>query len=843
MGKNKGFSLVELLISIAILSIVLATVTSVMVTGTKQFSKGSADAGMQNEAQLAVNQIEDMIIDTNGGVMYDPTTKELLLLGVTDSGRTKELIRYDSASETLLYTKWNMILDPSTNTYVEEIPAVFENQVLAEGVSDFVIDLADLIKEYDKNGVEVEVVKSVLVKIGYISDGGLVSYETSPLVTLRNRMMLSGDANYVYNNTPDIDYNLELAISSSADSPKTLIVNMATEVERGNSYNVWALVNGTEYNINNLINWSIDVTASSITSTGVLTVDDNEPSQYIKITATHQTDPGKSVVATVKVVGNEKSLDSVSIELMNNGTDYNPYFRANPSATNYTTAELSELEYTWSVEPASWASIDSNGGSTTSLTIVKSDETYNKTLNVRVRVYSPSHNQWVEGVATYTIPEEKIIKSLDSVAIQLTSNGEDGTDFNPHFKAIPSATNYTTAELAELQYTWSVDPSSWASVDSNGTSTTSLSIDKSDATYNQILNIRVRAYSPSNDQCVEGVATYTIPEVKIIKSLDSVTIQLTSSGGSGSGFNPHFKAYPSATNYTDAELDELVYTWSIDQPTWAAIDSNGSSTTSLTIVTSDETYNQILNIRVRAYSPSNDQWVEGETSYMIPPAGSTGDSYLERGRENSQVRYSFSTNYGVISYSVAFCDAVGNELPELDHLLQYIVLQNVSWGGFGFDIKPGLPADRDYYVKVKIHNGASWTTDTYDYERILYIAGVQLFGRTTSTPWTGLGRYDCLDYSMAGYYDVAWVKFGEEPYELSVESIQYEAPEGVEVQADLTASWMMGGTGNLVRSGVIFSAPGYEGDESLIKVKSIKVKVSMKEYPNVFTYSNIIFTE
>ena len=68
MSDNRGVSLVELIISIAILVIVGGAVCSFILVGTNSFSRSNNDIGVQQEAQLAVNQMSDAIIDTAGSV-------------------------------------------------------------------------------------------------------------------------------------------------------------------------------------------------------------------------------------------------------------------------------------------------------------------------------------------------------------------------------------------------------------------------------------------------------------------------------------------------------------------------------------------------------------------------------------------------------------------------------------------------------------------------------------------------------------------------------------------------------------------------------------------------------
>lgn len=644
MEKNKGFTLIELLVTIAILSIVLAGVATIMVTGSKSFAKGNADANMQSQAQLTVNQIEDMIIDTNGGIDYvdNGSSRECVLYNAFEAedgsgtSYTKESVKWVGADNRLVYSKWNVNYDLSTGSYVAIEPAVFTDQLLAEDISDFSIDLSDTRKEYGRNGVELTVVQSVQITVGCIGNGGQVSYATSPVITLRNRMMLSGSLEMIFDNTPVSSDTLKLYISGSAEgaAARIPIQDRVTEVERSQMYNIYAMINA-ENDVNSLVNWTIEEVGntSTIDENGLLNVGEAEPNQYLTIVATYKNNPGKYAKGVVKVAGgNLKSLDAVEIIPM-------------------------------SLAP-----------------------------------------------------------------------------FNPKYNSIVTTTGYTEEDLA-----------------------------------------------------------------------------------------------------TDLE-----YTWSVSEPSWVSFE-NGNSTLELAVLQSEATYGKQLTITLTVRSKSTNTTRSDSVIYNIPLAGDSGDSYLERGRENSQERYNFTPLndcWTFEKYEVTFCDEQGNALPELDSLLQYIYIANPGNSGFGFDIKPGLPANRDYFVKVTIYN-TNWDKSAqYVYNRILYISGVKLRGKNTQLQWQGMGRYAGVDYSMSGYYSVSWQN--EKPYTLTVESIEYDAPEGVIVEAKLEASYMLGGNDNLVRSEVTLSAPGYESNADVlnqIRVKSLKVKISMTDYPDIFCYSTLTFTD
>lgn len=188
--KNRGFTLVEILVTVAIFSIVFSTATAMMVVGTRTFARGNADTDIQKEAQLAVNQIEDMIIDTNAEVDFVETAefKELILINqLADGTYTKESVKWVKADQKIYYSKWSGTFDSSLNSFTIS-DAICENELLAEKVTDFFADLSDTINQYTKEGEVKEVVQSVRIKAAYEDEKGMSSYATTPVITLRNRL-------------------------------------------------------------------------------------------------------------------------------------------------------------------------------------------------------------------------------------------------------------------------------------------------------------------------------------------------------------------------------------------------------------------------------------------------------------------------------------------------------------------------------------------------------------------------------------------------------------------------------------------------------------------------------
>ena len=103
--QNRGFSLVELIIAIAILVIVTGAVCSFIIITSRNYANGNNDIGVQQEAQLAFNQISDVIIDARNSINYageDGSGNFVKVLSDSEFANTpevKKLIVYNTLAE------------------------------------------------------------------------------------------------------------------------------------------------------------------------------------------------------------------------------------------------------------------------------------------------------------------------------------------------------------------------------------------------------------------------------------------------------------------------------------------------------------------------------------------------------------------------------------------------------------------------------------------------------------------------------------------------------------------------------------------------------------------------
>lgn len=469
MRSNKGFTLIELLITIAILSVVLTTVTSVILTGSKQFKKGSADADMQRQAQLVVNQIEDMVIDTNGGVYYTDytATREFVLYNAVSLNGTvtytKELIKWTAADEMLTYSKWNVDYDSTSNSYAVNGAAVYADQLMAEDITDFKIDLSDTRKEKDKDGNETDIVQSVQITVGCSGSDGLVCYATSPIITLRNRMMLSDSPELIFPNTPVMEERLSIYIAASETATPVKIQYPATTVERGKTYKLYLMVNDSYAIANNLINWEITDAGitSSVSSDGTLIVGATETGNSLSFKASYKDNADKNATATVKIVSGKEitGVRIIPIEASQmTGTDahgnqitqydpFKPQFDSAVTLDGFSEADKSALVYSWRITKAednnadfAGASIQENGKPKLKLSINRDVSLEDKRIRIHLLVTAPDlgiTDESTGGKSTYydfTVPrvgdtmDSYITRGKEVIEYRYDAHGMDSVD-------------------------------------------------------------------------------------------------------------------------------------------------------------------------------------------------------------------------------------------------------------------------------------------------------------------------------------------------------------------------------------------------------------------------------
>ena len=157
---NRGLTLVELLCSIAILSVLAVAVGSVLVVSAKNYQRGTSEINLQQEAQLTANQIADLIIDTTAPLQYDADTDTLTV----NKAGVEYQVTYEAGEQKLYYS------DGSDGT---------GRQLLAEYITGFQVVLGAGDTSENKGGVQ-----TLQLTLGFTKDSK--TYESEYTITTRN---------------------------------------------------------------------------------------------------------------------------------------------------------------------------------------------------------------------------------------------------------------------------------------------------------------------------------------------------------------------------------------------------------------------------------------------------------------------------------------------------------------------------------------------------------------------------------------------------------------------------------------------------------------------------------
>ena len=213
--QNSGFSLVELIIAIAILVIVTGAVCSFIIITSRNYANGNNDISVQQEAQLALNQISDVIIDATQSINYvgydesnqpikalkdseftfTPEKKALIVYNTVTpaSGEgTEEPSTYadpgtpaeDSSTELHNYMFYWQKSDENLYFSMADaggsfpMPGEVDCVLLAENVTEFQVDLS-----------QVEERRVVKLKLNFKT--GTRKFEMANNITVRNKVVIN----------------------------------------------------------------------------------------------------------------------------------------------------------------------------------------------------------------------------------------------------------------------------------------------------------------------------------------------------------------------------------------------------------------------------------------------------------------------------------------------------------------------------------------------------------------------------------------------------------------------------------------------------------------------------
>lgn len=179
---NSGFSLIELIAAMAVLAVASVAILHFLNTSTTHYQKTNSEVEVQYEAQIATNQITDLLIDARKGVRYTYNMSNLILsdaaiadLSVITSKEVTVynddvyyILTWNKDDKKLYYTDYTY--DSSTGTW----NLTTDKVLMAEYIENFSMDMTNTAE----NGV-------VRLKLTFKRDN---EYEVTQNVTIRNKV-------------------------------------------------------------------------------------------------------------------------------------------------------------------------------------------------------------------------------------------------------------------------------------------------------------------------------------------------------------------------------------------------------------------------------------------------------------------------------------------------------------------------------------------------------------------------------------------------------------------------------------------------------------------------------
>lgn len=353
MRDQKGFTLVELLIGVVILSIVTAAVCSFIVVGSKSYAAANTEIMLQQEAQLALNQISDVLIDTTRSVNYagyaadgtpvlavkdadftfEPNDKSLTMFnGVgtikldadgkpvqevnpdgspkvdSDGNPVYEMnIESGSGNDKNYQFYWNK---DDARLYYSEIDVSQENfpQNAAEGQ----VVLAEYVTEFSVDLTQVEEKRVVQISMTFERDNK--TYHTSNNITIRNKVRIN-----------DVDLEqLDKRVKLSVTPKENSVI-----LEPGEPYHFSTpLVSGQNV-MDKSVTWSLSTeeppldggTQFSDTVNGIIQIASGEMAKSFKVIITTNAKDSEGNQATAEVVVYVKRAETVALSLDGGSTE------------------------------------------------------------------------------------------------------------------------------------------------------------------------------------------------------------------------------------------------------------------------------------------------------------------------------------------------------------------------------------------------------------------------------------------------------------------------------------------------------------------------------------------
>ena len=191
--KNKGFSLIELIVAMAVGSIVLLMVSVMLVRGTSMFRTENDEVNMRNDYQIIRNQLDQTLMEAKTVIVEEQDDYIIIYTGeidtttadrnfTTTSQTTEKVITYKKPNGN---EKGRIYISGSYDSHL------LEGNLITDMVQAFDISLDETSKRIEKDDLGNDVIYyanpvKINISLGIANKKSDVNYDYT--INLRNRL-------------------------------------------------------------------------------------------------------------------------------------------------------------------------------------------------------------------------------------------------------------------------------------------------------------------------------------------------------------------------------------------------------------------------------------------------------------------------------------------------------------------------------------------------------------------------------------------------------------------------------------------------------------------------------
>lgn len=188
MKNNKGYTLVELLVTLAVFAIIMAEVGNMMMNSSKLYRNGTYEVELQTEAQQIVQQMEELLIDVNHSVSAN-----------WQASLSSDFITISNNDAIYNFQLEDMDLTRGYGTLY------FYKESLDGGADVNHVPMAEYVQSISLN---MEGYTSDVVTLNVSMNNGRYGYQASQDIYLRNGVGSGGKYNYASGGTFNTELNV-----------------------------------------------------------------------------------------------------------------------------------------------------------------------------------------------------------------------------------------------------------------------------------------------------------------------------------------------------------------------------------------------------------------------------------------------------------------------------------------------------------------------------------------------------------------------------------------------------------------------------------------------------------